>query len=118
MIDYVKVTEEVRLYTQKSVKPKRYEHCVRVAEMMARLCRTYSLDEHKGYLAGIGHDMCKELPAEKMIELAKKDGKEMWIVMLDVTDFNDSITVKMFIAEKDTEKYENIQKAFFYRSIR
>ncbi len=42
----------------------------------------------------------------------KKDGKEMWIVMLDVTDFNDSITVKMFIAEKDTEKYENIQKAF------
>lgn len=77
MIDYVKVTEEVRLYTQKSVKPKRYEHCVRVAEMMARLCRTYSLDEHKGYLAGIGHDMCKDLPAEKMIELAKKDGKEI-----------------------------------------
>ena len=77
MIDYVKIAEEVRLYTKKAVKPKRYEHSVRVAEMMARLCRMYSLDEHKGYLAGIGHDMCKELPAEEMIELAKKDGKEI-----------------------------------------
>ena len=42
----------------------------------------------------------------------KKDGKEMWLVTLDVTDFEDSITVKMFITEKDKEKYENIQNAF------
>ena len=40
----------------------------------------------------------------------KKDGKEMMLVTLDVTDFNDSITVKMFITDK--EKYDNVQKAF------
>ncbi|MCR4718040.1 MAG: PolC-type DNA polymerase III, partial [Firmicutes bacterium] len=40
----------------------------------------------------------------------KKDGKEMMLVTLDVTDFNDSITVKMFLTDK--EKYEIIQKAF------
>ena len=42
----------------------------------------------------------------------KKDGKEMWLVTLDVTDFADSVTVKMFITEKDKEKFENIKTAF------
>ena len=42
----------------------------------------------------------------------KKDGKEMWLVTLDVTDFEDSITVKMFLYEKDKEKLESIQNAF------
>lgn len=42
----------------------------------------------------------------------KKDGKEMWLITLDVTDFADSITVKMFVTEKEQEKYEKIQKAF------
>ena len=40
----------------------------------------------------------------------KKDGKEIWLVTLDVTDFEDSITVKMFVTEQ--EKFEIIQKAF------
>ncbi len=42
----------------------------------------------------------------------KKDGKGIWLVTLDITDFEDSVTIKMFIDEKDQEKYENIQKAF------
>jgi DNA polymerase-3 subunit alpha (Gram-positive type) len=40
----------------------------------------------------------------------KKDGKEMFLVTLDVTDFKDSITVKTFITDK--EKYDIIQEAF------
>ena len=42
----------------------------------------------------------------------KKDGKEMWLITLDITDFEDSITIKMFVGEKEPEKYESIQKAF------
>ncbi|MBQ6907223.1 MAG: PolC-type DNA polymerase III [Clostridia bacterium] len=40
----------------------------------------------------------------------KKDGKDIWLVTLDVTDFEDSITVKMFLLEQ--EKFETVQKAF------
>ncbi|MBR4173165.1 MAG: PolC-type DNA polymerase III, partial [Clostridia bacterium] len=40
----------------------------------------------------------------------KKDGKEMTLVTLDITDFEDSVTVKMFVTDK--EKLENIKKAF------
>lgn len=40
----------------------------------------------------------------------KKDGKEMWLITLDITDFEDSVTVKMFLTEKS--KYETVNEAF------
>lgn len=73
-MNYVELTEKIRHFTESSVKKARYEHSVRVAQMCARICRYYGLDADKGYLAGIGHDMCKDFPEEKMIELASKDG--------------------------------------------
>ena len=74
MIDYIEKTEEVRAFTEAHVKPKRYQHSVRVAEMCARMCRQYGLDSRKGYLAGIGHDMCKDFSDEELLELAGRDG--------------------------------------------
>ena len=80
MIDYIEKTEEIRAFTQAHVKKSRYEHSVRVAEMCARMCRQYGLDWRKGYLAGIGHDMCKDFSNEELFELAGRDGDE-------ITDF-------------------------------
>ena len=80
MIDYIEKTEEIRAFTQAHVKKSRYEHSVRVAEMCARLCRQYGLDWRKGYLAGIGHDMCKDFSDEELFNLAARDGNE-------ITDF-------------------------------
>lgn len=77
MKDYIKLTEDIRKFTQDHVKAKRYEHSVRVAEMCARLCRQYGLDDDKGYLVGIGHDMCKDFPEEELVKLALKDGMEI-----------------------------------------
>ncbi len=77
MIDYIKKTEEIREFTQEHVKKSRYEHSVRVAQMCARLCRQYGLDSRKGYLAGIGHDMCKDFSDQDLLELAARDGKEI-----------------------------------------
>lgn len=74
MINYIEKTEEIRQFTERHVKKSRYEHSVRVAEMCARMCRQYGLDWRKGYLAGIGHDMCKDFPDNQLIELAKSDG--------------------------------------------
>ena len=74
---YVEITEKIREFTESSVKKTRYEHSVRVAQMCARICRFYSLDAEKGYLAGIGHDMCKEFPVDEMLFLASKDGDDI-----------------------------------------
>ena len=83
MIDYDTLTEKIRDYTEAHVKPARYEHSVRVAEMCVTLCRRYNLDENKGYLMGIGHDMCKDMPKDKMMETARRDGNP-------ITDFEKS----------------------------
>ncbi len=77
MIDYIEKTEEIRVFTQAHVKKSRYEHSVRVAEMCARMCRQYGLDWRKGYLAGIGHDMCKDFSDKELFELAGRDGREI-----------------------------------------
>ena len=67
-----KLIKKVDKYTKKSVKKSRYEHSVRVAQMCSQLCKKFGMDEKIGYLAGIGHDMCKELDYKKMIKLASK----------------------------------------------
>ena len=67
-----KLIKKVDKYTKKSVKKSRYEHSVRVAQMCSQLCKKFGMDEKIGYLAGIGHDMCKEFNYKKMIELASK----------------------------------------------
>lgn len=77
MIDYIEKTEEIRAFTEVHVKAKRYQHSVRVAEMCARLCRQYGLDSRKGYLAGIGHDMCKDFSDQELLELAARDGRKI-----------------------------------------
>ena len=74
MIDYIEKTEEIRMFTEAHVKKSRYEHSVRVAETCARMCRQYGLDSRKGYLAGIGHDMCKDFSNDDLIALARRDG--------------------------------------------
>lgn len=75
MKDIEQLIKEIDEYTKKHVKPSRYEHSVRVAQMCQYLCKKFNLDEKKGYLAGIGHDMCKDLDLEKMIDVASRDGE-------------------------------------------
>ena len=77
MIGYIEKTEEIRAFTEAHVKKSRYEHSVRVAETCARMCRQYGLDWRQGYLAGIGHDMCKDFSNEELFELASHDGNEI-----------------------------------------
>lgn len=78
MIDYNELTVIIDKFTKEHVKKSRYEHCVRVAQMCVQLCKKFGLDEEKGYFIGIAHDMCKDFPSDKMIELASKDGEPIY----------------------------------------
>ncbi|MFA6856227.1 MAG: bis(5'-nucleosyl)-tetraphosphatase (symmetrical) YqeK [Treponema sp.] len=72
--DYVAVTEKIRQYTLAAVKKSRYEHSMRVAETAQELCRRYGIDERRGCLAGVGHDMCKDMSDELLVSMALRDG--------------------------------------------
>lgn len=73
--NYDKVIEKIKKYAVSHIKPSRYEHSLRVADMCVQLCRHYGLNEKQGYLAGISHDICKSFSDEKMIKTAAKDGQ-------------------------------------------
>lgn len=77
MDDIKQKIKEIGKYTKENIKPSRYEHSKRVAKMCVKLCRRYGLDEKKGYLIGIGHDMCKYLSNDEMIKTASRDGNDI-----------------------------------------
>ncbi len=69
--------KEIDKEVHKLVKLSRYEHSVRVAETAQVLCERYDIDGQLGYLAGISHDICKDMDGKKLLALAKGDGEEI-----------------------------------------
>jgi len=63
VVDYA---EKVR----QLVKPERYEHILRVAELAAQIAAANGLDQEKAYLAAILHDAARDLSAERLQQLA------------------------------------------------
>lgn len=66
--------EKIRYYVRGAVDDSRYAHSVRTAETARKLCKKYKLNEIDGYLAGLAHDMCKNMPDEVLLSFAKQDG--------------------------------------------
>ncbi|MFC6661536.1 HD domain-containing protein [Deinococcus multiflagellatus] len=58
--------ERVRLM----VRPRRYEHVLRVAELAAQIARANGLDDMRAYAAGILHDIARDLPDGELLRLA------------------------------------------------
>ncbi|MCX7784551.1 MAG: bis(5'-nucleosyl)-tetraphosphatase (symmetrical) YqeK [Meiothermus sp.] len=65
-ISVVDLSEKVR----QQVKPERYAHILRVAELAAEIARANGLDVEKTYLAAILHDAARDFSAERLMELA------------------------------------------------
>lgn len=68
------VTAAVERAVRLSLTTSRYLHARAVALFAADLCGRFGLEPEAGYLAGIAHDICKELPPARMRELALADG--------------------------------------------
>jgi len=68
--EFANVCRQVDRWVFGQLSESRYLHSRGVALMASDLCRRYGLDPEKGYLAGIAHDVCKELPFEVMRTLA------------------------------------------------
>jgi nicotinate-nucleotide adenylyltransferase len=58
-----------------SLNVRRFLHSRNVALHCADLAGRFGLDADRAYLAGITHDVCKELSDDEMVALAGKDGQ-------------------------------------------
>ena len=68
---YDEYIEKLREYISK----KRLEHSIRTMQMAKKLCDKYMIDE-SAVLAALLHDIAKELPLDKMVEIVGDNYKE------------------------------------------
>ncbi|MBQ9375758.1 MAG: bis(5'-nucleosyl)-tetraphosphatase (symmetrical) YqeK [Ruminococcus sp.] len=68
MFDKKKICE-YKDYLKKNLSKKRYTHSLNVAESALALAERYKADKDKAYVAGLIHDVAKELPTEKQRKL-------------------------------------------------
>lgn len=57
-----------------SISERRYNHCLRVAELAQTLAARFGEDAEKAYLAGLLHDCAKDLSDQEMIRVALEAG--------------------------------------------
>lgn len=55
---------------------KRFKHSIGVAETAKAYAKILGTDTQKAYMAGLVHDIAKEMPFDEMIELCKQGGIE------------------------------------------
>ena len=71
------VIQRIETAARESLNASRFLHSRNTAQLALDLCRRFGLNPMAGYLAGIAHDLCKQLDVKQMLKLAKTDGMEI-----------------------------------------
>ncbi|MCL1948479.1 MAG: bis(5'-nucleosyl)-tetraphosphatase (symmetrical) YqeK [Turicibacter sp.] len=67
--------EQLMALGKQMLKPKRYEHTLRVADESARLAKLYGADSQLAKTAGYLHDIAKNLTDEKLAAMLRDGGE-------------------------------------------
>jgi len=62
---------ELKERISQRINPRRYAHCLRVAEEAQKLAKTWAMDEEKAYLTGLVHDVARDMSSEDFLRIAK-----------------------------------------------
>lgn len=63
---------QIESYLKSSVSQSRFEHIERVVKTAKKYAKKLDLDHYKAELSGWLHDIAKEIPNEKLLEIAKE----------------------------------------------
>ncbi len=66
--------EEIKEYAKQILSEKRFAHTVSVADEAKRLALIWGADADNAYLAGIAHDIAKEIPRDEALRLLDEFG--------------------------------------------
>jgi nicotinate-nucleotide adenylyltransferase len=61
-------------YLKENLSPARYNHSISTARMCMSLCERFKYDSRKGFLAGLCHDIAREIPKKLLIASAVRMG--------------------------------------------
>ncbi len=68
------VKTRLRRYILRNLSPRRRIHSLEAAKLAKRLCVYYNKEPFKGVIAGLGHDIARELDSEDILKYAAEDG--------------------------------------------
>lgn len=71
-VDQDKMDQDYIELIRGMLKPERFIHSINVAEQAVFLARLYGEDPNKAYLAGILHDVCKNMSKQEQLQWIKK----------------------------------------------
>lgn len=71
---------EMKEYLKENLKPSRYEHTLGVAEAAKKLAALNDVDEKKAEIAGLSHDVAKNLSKEEMLKIIKENNIKLSLV--------------------------------------
>ena len=70
------LVEKIKEYLQNNMSEKRFNHSVSVMKKAIELANIYNENEDEAALAGIAHDIAKEIPDDEAFKIAKENGIE------------------------------------------
>ncbi|MDO5517796.1 MAG: bis(5'-nucleosyl)-tetraphosphatase (symmetrical) YqeK [Clostridium sp.] len=71
---------EIKEYLKENLKPSRYEHTLGVAETAKKLAALNGIDESRAEIAGLAHDVAKNLSKEEMLQIIKENNISLSLV--------------------------------------
>ncbi len=66
--------EEAKRLAKKNLSEKRYEHTCNVRKLAVKLAEAHGVDPDRAALAALLHDIAKELPKEKQLQIFENNG--------------------------------------------
>lgn len=107
--------EKIKEDLKESLSEKRYNHSVSVMNKAIELAKIYGEDEDEAAIAGILHDIAKEISFEESLEIAEKCG----VIIDEIERVNQKLIHGKIGAALAKEKYNvspRIQKAIEYHT--
>lgn len=112
-----KIIGQYKNYLKENLSKKRYNHSVNVANAAAELADRYGCDREKAYLAGLLHDVCKEMPEEKQLELVKQSELDVCAIETKTPALYHAIAGSEFIQSEFQIKDTEIINAVRYHTV-
>lgn len=107
--------EQIKEDLKSTLSEKRYIHSLGVMDMCVHLAKIYNVNEEDAKLAGILHDVAKEMPDEEMFKYAEENNIEL----TEIEKVNTKILHGKIGADIAIKKYgvnENVANAIKYHT--
>jgi len=108
---------ELKDILKNRLSKKRYTHSLNVADEAVRLAGIFGADKNSAYLAGLLHDICKELPVDEQRQMVLKSTRSVTDVEKKSPPLYHAVAGAWFIETALDIHNEDILNAVRYHTI-